>query len=160
MPSEKRERTTTEMKAAALVMEKLSSTSPSLSPCPCLPPSSHEVCRCWFLEDAQHCPVGVLTFHPLPLPTAAHRASHRAGPSTCSAPTRLKSAGRQRITSHLLQWVPRPALHTWRDLGSLGYPCIHPPFSAYRGGAWLARCRTRLKPRRMRPWMDAALHRG
>lgn len=41
------------------------------------------------------------------LPPTAHRASHGAGPGTCSAPTRLKSAGRQKTTSLLLQWVPR-----------------------------------------------------
>lgn len=125
-----------EMKVAALVMEKLSSTSPSLSPCPCLPPSSQEVCRCWFLEDAQRS-------H---LPTAAHWASRGAGPGTCSAPTRLKSAVRQRMTSHLLQWVPRivsshlkeprlcsgtpvfilPSLHT-EDPGLQGAECVWTP---------------------------------
>lgn len=133
MPSEKRKRTTTKMKVAALVMEKLSSASPTLSPCPCLAPSSHEVCRCWFLEDAQ-------CSH---LPTAAHQVSHGAGPGTCSAPTRLKYAVRQRMTSHLLQWVPRivpshlkgprlcsgtpvsilPSLHT-EDPGLQGAECV------------------------------------
>lgn len=52
------------MKAGALVMEKLSSTSPSLFLSPCLPLCLYKVCRWWVSENAQYCPISTPTSCP------------------------------------------------------------------------------------------------
>lgn len=165
MPSEKRERTTTKMKAAAPVMEKPSSTSPSSSRLPaCLsvPTRSAGSESQRMLSTAQPAP-------PPPAPTRCcgvlpgpqQHTEHPTGPAP--APARLPHA------SKLLAGKRRPLICSSgcphcpsapRRIGSLlGHPCTRPPSSPYRG-AWFARCRTHLKIRLTWPWIDTALHRG
>ena len=151
MPSEKRELTRTKMKVAALVIDKPSSPSPSLSLSPRLPPCPYEVFRWRVLEDAQHCLVGCA-------PTPTHcwwlltgtQLDNEHPMGLASDPAQVSHHSKLRQAKDDLQFTPACARHC------LSTPCrigalvrhlyIHPPSFPYRG-AWFARCWMCLKTR-------------